>query len=744
MPESWHSWRSGTLTIPSAAQTVSVRALFQVELPAGGPFPSDFFTVPDGTQLTGRRVNLPRLDCDRRPSDCEDIEVINSLDGFNLQPRLSIPLDGAIDVTSATSDAIFLLNLGDAAGEHDGSFRRIGINQVVWDPATLTLHAESDELLDQHTRYALIVTSGLRDQSGAAVGASDDLRRFRHELNLGQTQDDRFKDYRKALLDALRAAEGTGVQESDIVSLSVFTTQSVTALLETIRNQIKSSEPAAADFKLGPEGTRSVFPLDTVSGITVNQQTGDNPVSFTAVQPAISMLRVVPGAVGRIAFGSYLSPDYRIHPGEYIPAVGTRTGVPQVQSMADVYFNLYLPSGPMPVGGWPVAIYGHGSGSSKNVNGGPLNSAAMMASHGIATIGITVAGNGFGPLGTVMVNRTVGSPVILPAGGRGIDQNGDGIITDREGLRAAPPRTILDAGHGFLQTVADLMQLVRVIEVGIDVDGDAIQDLDPSRIYYFGQSLGGIYGTAFLAVEPRVRAGVPNVPGGAHVELQRLSPPGGRPIIASRLAARVPSLINEPGIIRLDGVPTPGPYFFNENVPLRDGAPLPVDLSDGTSGVIRSPLVNTVAGAMDIQEYLDRTEWVMQPANPVAYSRHLRKNPLEGVPPRSVIIQFARGDQTVPNPATTAMLRAGDLADRAMFYRHDLAYAERPTLPKNPHGFMVAIGAAGGFLEIGLPVQRQIAIFFASDGALTIHPEPRRFFEVPVLSPLPEDLGFIR
>jgi hypothetical protein len=90
------------------------------------------------------------------------------------------------------------------------------------------------------------------------------------------------------------------------------------------------------------------------------------------------------------------------------------------------------------------------------------------------------------------------------------------------------------------------------------------------------------------------------------------------------------------------------------------------------------------------------------------------------------------------------MIRAGDLADRTMLYRHDLAYAAHPTLPKNPHPFMVGIGAAGGFLEIGLAVQRQIATFFGSDGRVMIHPEPARFFELPISSPLPEDLAYIR
>ncbi len=33
--------------------------------------------------------------------------------------------------------------------------------------------------------------------------------------------------------------------------------------------------------------------------------------------------------------------------------------------------------------------------------------------------------------------------------------------------------------------------------------------------------------------------------------------------------------------------------------------------------------------------------------------------------------------------------------------------------------------------------------YFASDGTVVIHPEPARFFEVPIMLPLPEDLNFI-
>jgi hypothetical protein len=365
--------------------------------------------------------------------------------------------------------------------------------------------------------------------------------------------------------------------------------------------------------------------------------------------------------------------------------------------------------------------------------------AASLAEQGIATIAINVVGHGFGPLSTLTVTPSVGAPITFVEGGRGVDQNGDGVIAPTEGIDAAPPQSIILNRDGLRQTVADLMQLVRVIEVGVDVDGNGVADLDPSRIYYHGQSLGGIYGTTFLAVEPGVHAGVLNV-AGALVGSNPLSPIF-RAAVGAALAARVPSLANGPGVTSLDGVSVVG-QRFDENLPLRDGVPLTVRLADGSQRVIQSPVFNTVSGAMPIQEVFENTEWVSQPGNPVAYAPHLRKAPLAGVPAKSVIYQFAKGDQIVPNPATTALLRAGDLVDRATYYRHDLAFAENPQLPTIPHGFLTRIDIPG-FRAILQGAQEQIATFFATDGAEVIHPEPTRFFETPISPPLPEALNYI-
>jgi hypothetical protein len=78
--------------------------------PAAAPFPSNRFTVFDGTQNTLRRVNLPKPDCAVRVSDCQDIDVINTLDGFSTQPRITVPFTGDIDPGTVNSDTIFLVN----------------------------------------------------------------------------------------------------------------------------------------------------------------------------------------------------------------------------------------------------------------------------------------------------------------------------------------------------------------------------------------------------------------------------------------------------------------------------------------------------------------------------------------------------------------------------------------------------------------------------------------------------------
>jgi hypothetical protein len=720
----WLAAASGSALIAFApvawADGVSVRSdLGDV---AGAPFPSNRFTVFDGTQRTLRRVKLPKPDCTVRVTDCADIDILNTLDGFSTQPRITVPFDGDIDPATVTSQTIYLVNLGDTFTLH-GFGERVGINQVLWDPPTRTLVFQSDQLLQEHTRYALVITDGVHDARGKKIKSGG----WGEEFGQAFGRDRDGAEYRGELRGAV---QGLQLERQKVVAVSVFTTQSISADLAKINRQIKRSSPAPVDFNIGQSAAgpvRALFPLDSIAAIRFDRQTATGPVPACVPSATNSCflptpaLGVITGAVAAVAYGRYASPNYQTAD-MVIPATGTLTGEPQPQGTNNLIVQMFLPSSPKPAGGWPVAIFGHGFTDS--MYGAPWAVASVLASKGIATVSINVVGHGGGAAGTLNVLRNAAPPVVVPAGGRGFDQDGNGTIDSTEGVSAPGAANPVSSRDGLRQTVIDLMQLVRQIEAGIDVDGDGTVDLDASRIYYAGQSFGGIYGTIFLGTEPNVKAGVPNVPGGSIPEIARLSP-SFRLLVALNLAAHQPSLINLP---LTPGLPFPFNLNFNENIPLRN---LP-------------PLVNTVPGAMDIQASMAVAQWVQQAGNPVSYAPFIRKQPLQGLAAKPVIIQFAKGDQTVPNPTASALIRAGDLADRATYFRNDLAFAANSATPKNPHTFLTNIAAPGLGPKIAVAAQMQIANFFASNGTLVIDPDGAGpFFEVPIVGPLPESLNFI-
>ena len=697
--------------------------LFNLQSTTQSPFPSDRFSAFDPQQLTGLRVNVPLPNCATNPSDCADLTLLNQLDGFNLQPRLSIPFDGAIDVSTVNSNTVFLLQLpGRGLVEADGDIHNphvIGINQIVWDPASLTLFAESNDHLDEDSDYLLIVTNGVHDAGGNPIATGSAFAQFIHGDGGvdGKNADRLLKAYQSALKHSLDndVLKNIGISSGNVAAASIFTTESATATLRSIREQIKSAAPPSVNFNLGGGGAKTVFPLNTVTGLTWNVQALTvGPLIPTSLNATLGALQVFPGSIGTLAFGKFSGTHWQ-NANVFIPQVPTTQSVP-AQGTEDIFFNLFIPSGPRPTNGWPVAIFGHGFTDSKQ--GAPFAVASVLAHNGIASIAINVVGHGFGPNSTLTVQQGATSTTFLE-GGRGVDQDGNGQITSAEGSSTfvLSPQGTIGSRDALQQTVANLMELVRAIQGGIDADGDGLPDLDANRIYYAGQSFGGIYGTMFMGIEPDIRAGVPNVPGGPIIDIVRLSP-SFQLLLTQALSVRIPSLLN-----------AGPPIFFNDNSPLRN---LP-------------PVINTVPGAIAIQTVEDTSRWLGQAGDPVAWAPFIRKNPLPGDLAKSVIIQFARGDMTVPNPTATALIRSGDLTDRATFYRNDIAFPLGLGL-HNPHTFLTSLPK-----PIAIEPQIQIGVFFASDGALTIDPDSvgllppsvPPLFETPIAGPLPEDLGFL-
>ena len=247
-----------------------------------------------------------------------------------------------------------------------------------------------------------------------------------------------------------------------------------------------------------------------------------------------------------------------------------------MQGSNTLVFSLIVPSGTKPAKGWPVAIMGHYSNGSKE---DIYLFASRLANRGMATIAINGPGHGANALGTADFNLTSGETVTISAGGRGVDAD----LNDKSGanegfITVGAPYALIGYRDVIRQTVANLMQLVRVIQTGMDVDSDGTADLDPARLTFLGSSLGGNYGIPFQAVEGAIRA-------------------------STVLQARITSLLNLPGVTRIARLAMAAPYF-KQNKPLRN---LP-------------PVINDVARAAEIQRVLDHQSWSAQSADPVAYA----------------------------------------------------------------------------------------------------------------------------
>ena len=678
--------------------------------PTVGPFPTDFLTIPDSAQKSGRRVNLPVPDCAAAPSDCQDVQLINQLDGFQTAPRIRVSFSAPIDVNTLYN-AIYYVPLDNLTKEEPGVNvygQTIPINQIIYDPTSNTVYAKPDATLDQHRHMALIVTDKIHDTAGDPVqpdSAYATCASLANEWAQGNW-------YCGLLAQAVSSVAGE-FAPNHVVGASVYTTMNVTTWLEKAHAQLATIAPPPT-----PIQPPVYLPYAKIQSLVLHEQVSASPAGFVDVTLPINN-PLFQGIAG-FAFGSFGSPNYLNAQNVLLPAPTGQE--PAVTSVNQIYYHAYLPASAEPATGYPVVIYGHGFGDSQW--GGPTTVAPTLAQAGFATIAINAVGHGFGPLSQVIVTDSAGSVTTLTAGGRSVDLNGDGLFDPFEGCLAMNPAQ-MGLSSCLQQTALDLSQLARMIAGGLDLNGDGKPDLDPNRIYYAGESLGGMYGTIFSALEPMVRASVLNVGGGTVADIVRWSN-SYHPLAAALLGARTPSLLN---------VGT----NFNDNYVFP----------------YQPVKVNDVPGAIEIQNAFELFEWLDAPGDPVYYAPHLVASSLPGVRAKHILFQLARADQTMPNLATTRLVKAANHPTTWM-YRHDLALADGLPVPQDPHPFLALfIGISGSTVNlpsptaalIGLAAQQQVAGFFTSDGKTAADPNtflpsflPQGLYEKP--AHLPEDLGY--
>jgi hypothetical protein len=622
-------------------------------------------------------------DCSERFSFYPEIERINHLDGFALQPRIRVVFSAQVN-TDTLRDGIFIVSL-------DQPDRLVSVNELVYDLDTNTVYARPDELLGQTGRYALIVTTGVRDTRGDPVEREAGFDACLNALIGGE--------YCVQLGRAIRSLEPR-LAPRVIVGGSVFTTMSATAFMEEARAQLENSSVTIAR-----PGPRNVFQLDDLVSVTHRQQTRvDGQQPLVAALPR-SPAQLLAAGAGRIAFASFQSPHF-LDDTHRIPVTPTGEDVPMPASTREIHLFAVLPASPPPPGGYPVVIGGHGITAARV--GIPSFGAAALAPAGFAIVGISAYGHGYGPDTKAIIVDKSGVTTELPAGGRGVDLNGDGLIGPSEGCVVGD--LPYDVGDCARQTALDLMQLVRLLRAGVDLDGDGVVDLDGGRISYVGQSFGANNGSIFVGLETGIQSAVMNVGGSTYTQISRLAE-NYRPGLARVLAAR--------------GMSNAG-ADFDDDLPLRD----------------QPVRVNRVPGAIEIQDYLSLLEWIETPSAPTSFALLLRASP-----ERKVLYQIATGDRSMPNPVNSALIRAADAKTMTTVYRHDLARSADGRLPLDPHRFLTTLSDPASAVVSAAAFQ-QVALFLSTPSSqppdVNHLLKPffgRDLFEVPAV--LPEELNFL-
>ncbi len=684
--------------------------LYQPSSPIVGPFPTNVLTTSDSHQKTGLRVDLPAgfdsCIATSSPSVCSNTALLNQLDGFSVNPRITACFSGPIDTTTLSSGlSIVAVPSGSA----------VSLNQIFYDPTAHCVFAKPNQVLNQQSSYLLLVSDAIHDAGGNTV-----VPDAAFTACLQSTPD----TYCSALSNAIAQVK---YPVSHVTGASLFTTLSATAWMESARQFVNAHQPAVAL----PAGIPSVFNLSNVRQIKWVPQ-GTTLTDAQSIMP----LSVLSG-VQSIAFGLYLSPNFLNPVNGTIAAIPTKSSVagpvavPLPIPLANislgylpVSYHVFLPATPAPAAGFPVVIYGHGL--ADNQFGAPTFIASTLAKKGFATLAIEITGHGYGPLSVANVtdNRGIVHTELTP--GRGILLPGHTQIGPADGCVVPGAIAVRDCGR---QTAIDLLALVKTIQ---KTKGLGLH-LDPKRIFYVGQSFGADYGTLFQALATGVGAAVFSGDGGSFVDVARLSL-SGRPLGVAYLASVNPALLN-----------AGAGDDFNDNYVFRD----------------QPPVINNVLGAPADQAAFEAADWLNMLGDPLAYAPHLRTAPLAGVAPANTLFQFGYGDLEMPNPTQSAVIRAANEKGSSWYFRFDTAVGIDPTLlgvtyagvgfPILPHRILSnpTIFDVPNETSIALATQQQIAAYFASGG--TVNPDPNPYltgifagvqlFQIPAT--LPESLNFL-
>jgi hypothetical protein len=411
--------------------------------------------------------------------------------GWGTSAPAYMPLSGAIDTSSlpaapkAGNPSVFIVNIDPASPE-------LGQRAVVdfHFYATANSFVQANVLavrpvpgfpLLAKTKYAVVVTTAVKDANGHAVGPQQPFWDVFVGTPKGSSEEE-LATYYKPLITELKREH---FALTNVAGATIFTTQPIIDEMLTLRDYLLSLPvPAFDPGTLQYDSNLSVPAKGSTPGYYV----------FEATYPATNMQHGTPPF-------AQTGGDF-----EY-----DANGTPIPGYVEHMRVSVLVPTGPQPAGGWPVAMYSHGTGGDYLSSVQEYEALGpTIAQQGIVVFGIDQiltgprsglpaseqAGGCFG----MLVDNCFIDPVNAVAGRNNLRQSALDNVTLRRLI--SNPATIIPA-EANATTVAGFTNPVS-----------APITFNPNKLGFIGHSQGGLTGSIYVALDPVPLGGVISGAGG--------------------------------------------------------------------------------------------------------------------------------------------------------------------------------------------------------------------------------------